>query len=587
MTHTDNMTVLFQHPYERLPSPHCNFNHPRSQPWPSHPDLPGFMYNIGTSLHESFPLLPQKLQGQEFETSPVLDQIVYPSPPPTSSQPKRSVPLPSVIGGAPSNLTTCQAIGGILDSPLVMHHNALKFHTPLSPPPTIPIQTLALPSTDSDPSSDLVQDQSNSSLQVSPRAVAISNRPDMVLQLLSPLSPELQTTRISDSPVPPKDCVLLSNPEGEQGRSSGAFDYSPELPVDGPSTGRPFLPLLEIPRSHDIPDYPWDHDTLDPPTMDVDREDPPSSSHPQILNTDSGVFDDDYVINTTFPHPSSPLIHSLQPLPDLDDIPPSHSPESPSLRSFTSLPDLDIHDDDDLFHSPLSSPGQQLLSLPGADTDDDLLPADLAPSSFIPELFPFVPSSPSSRSLLLLDDPNDIPPPRSPSPENFDIDLSAIGECSDPDLQKLIDLRNRSQAAERSARQVEAQMLERGAVHMRAEVRRVKKREKERSREISALLRLKLGDRIVVASTDEQRRGRSPKKMIASMAELVARMNFRRHDTFRPLANRKPVSPSHHYAGSPLSRSIDMDFTGEDSQSNHLPQRPLEFDNSQNLNGNR
>src|ERR1700761_3281534 len=61
---------------------------------------------------------------------------VYPSPPPTNSQPKRNVPLP----------TTTHEFGGILDSPVVLMKAPAP--TPLSPPPTIPTPTLALPPTD-------------------------------------------------------------------------------------------------------------------------------------------------------------------------------------------------------------------------------------------------------------------------------------------------------------------------------------------------------------------------------------------------------------------------------------------------------
>jgi len=107
-------------------------------------------------------------------------------------------------------------------------------------------------------------------------------------------------------------------------------------------------------------------------------------------------------------------------------------------------------------------------------------------------------------------------------------------------------------------------MLSQGAVHLRAEARRTRKREKERSREVGALLRLKLGDRVQVqpqttlsstSSGDDVSAG--PRRMISNLSQLVARMIFRRHETFRPLANRKTgvVAPRDGYVASPLSRS--------------------------------
>jgi hypothetical protein len=51
------------------------------------------------------------------------------------------------------------------------------------------------------------------------------------------------------------------------------------------------------------------------------------------------------------------------------------------------------------------------------------------------------------------DDPNDVPPSRSPSSENFNLDLE---ESSDPNLKKLSNLRKKSIAAERAAWQMEA-----------------------------------------------------------------------------------------------------------------------------------
>jgi hypothetical protein len=221
------------------------------------------------------------------------------------------------------------------------------------------------------------------------------------------------------------------------------------------------------------------------------------------------------------------------------------------------------------------TPSQHLLSLPGADTDDDLIPTDLSssPPNFFPDhsipssSVPFAPPpTGSGSSLLLINDPNDIPPPRSPSPENFDIDISLVHESNDPDLRKLYELRKKAVVAERAARQLEAQWLAQGAVHLRAEARRVRKREKERSREIGALLRLKLasaGGESSKASAAVTVNS-SPKRMISSLSQLVARMMFRRNEKFRPLANRKSASAPNDYVKSSLSRSVLAELNGAD-----------------------
>jgi hypothetical protein len=144
-----------------------------------------------------------------------------------------------------------------------------------------------------------------------------------------------------------------------------------------------------------------------------------------------------------------------------------------------------------------------------------------------------------------------------------------MDELTDPDVRKLYELRKKAIAAERTARQLETQMLAQGAVHMRAEARKARKREKERSREIGALLRLKLGekerDAERVNATKEAAENVivTPKRMITNLSQLVARMMFRRHETVRPLVNRKSAASPNDYVKSSLSRSVD-DLDGVD-----------------------
>lgn len=197
--------------------------------------------------------------------------------------------------------------------------------------------------------------------------------------------------------------------------------------------------------------------------------------------------------------------------------------------------------------------GQHLLSLPGAETDDNLLPRIAASS----RSFSFAPSQP----LLFIDDPRDVPLPRSPSPEDFDLCLSPE-DITDPELAKLFDLRKRSIAAERAARRLEA-LTEDVDLFTRAEARKIRKRERERSKEVGVLLRLKLGDRVEMCPQEQspecdpqshaRRRG-----VIGNMSQLVAQMVFRRNETCRPLAKRKTAN-AREYVRSTLSDAMITD----------------------------
>jgi hypothetical protein len=86
----------------------------------------------------------------------------------------------------------------------------------------------------------------------------------------------------------------------------------------------------------------------------------------------------------------------------------------------------------------------------------------------------------------------------------------------------------------------------------RAEARRVRKREKERGRELQALLRLKLGEEPdAMDCAGGGAKVKPGKTAIVSMPQLVARMIMKRRDTPRPFSPRKHDAP---YIFSPLSR---------------------------------
>lgn len=172
--------------------------------------------------------------------------------------------------------------------------------------------------------------------------------------------------------------------------------------------------------------------------------------------------------------------------------------------------------------------------------DTPLLPLLTLPND---EVTPFtLPSEPHNNSSLLLFD--DVSPPRSPSPETpDDIDPDC---CSDPQLQRLYDMRRLSQAAVRSAKQTEKQMMQVGELQQSAEARRQRKKEKERFKEVSLLLRLKLD-------------AASGKNVVYQMASLVANMFLRRHEAAKPLANLPLVRRSTSHPPSPLSQSFTLD----------------------------
>jgi hypothetical protein len=325
-------------------------------------------------------------------------------------------------------------------------------------------------------------------------------------------------------------------------------------------------------------------------------------------------------LNSLHTPPESPLLKTLDL--DTDD---AQLPSSPFVRPF-SLPEDDDNIEDQHTHHffdtqdsftddsipPPPSPGQSPSPLPSTDLED-VFHFTQPPET---DLFPYSPLHPPliTQSLLLLNDPNDVPPPRSPSPEPFYLDLSqfSFDGCTDPSIQRLCDIRKKSQAAERTARDLEAQALELGGpgVGARWEARQKKKQEKERGREIAAMLRLKLAEKGVrvddagsILGADvgytgggynagidgvqfdrsEGRMVKMKKNVIGSMEQLVARMLLRRNDASRSLVTRKTLEPFH--SKSPLSRrvvsvhgagdSMDMEEDDEDDWDLKLRSWPL------------
>lgn len=467
----------------------------------------------------------------------------YPSPVSTSSQPKQCVSLPSLLKG---DTEPCfeygSHFGGVLDSPVIIHHHLLSSRAPLSPPSTLPMSTLALPPMGHEDYLDQDRAESSRSARTSPMQDSDS--------LLSPLSPEWESNQISamSTPSSPEECYLLSRMPIDN-----LSDYERH---PGPSS-RPSLPRLDMSYDSSTTAL-WDMHSPSTEHMDIDYCDSPSSSDsslsPSPPHVDSLFHDDDHAF------PRTPMIRESPPLTYYD----TNILSSPSLRFFSSLPPSGKDDEDMMSFSP----GLPMLSLPDIDDEEDghLILPDLPFVDMTLDLSPSVLPSSSSRSLLLLDDPNDVPPPRSPSPENYTIDPGILNDLPDPELQTLNGLRKSLQDSERAGRLRETRILEDdGPLHLAAEARRDFKRDKERSREVSTLLRLKLDERGVKVEGDCQtspqrslsRPKLSKKQKMNNMDQLVANMILTRHAS-RPFS-RSTYLPRERLPPSPLSREIKPD----------------------------
>uniref|UniRef100_A0A0W0EYQ7 Major facilitator superfamily (MFS) profile domain-containing protein n=2 Tax=Moniliophthora roreri TaxID=221103 RepID=A0A0W0EYQ7_MONRR len=429
----------------------------------------------------------------------------YPSPPPSTSNPKRNVPLPTLTIGENiqehSSGESSQYLQGKYDA-------LFKPFIPLSPPDTVAASTSPLPLTDETDMESCHSDEDRHAL-------------------LSPLSPEWDSAPIEDLPTAvDSDGILLSGHR--------SIDHVGICTVDEPAPLRHdgyYIPMEKgaeltwTPQSPES-DEDYDMDYLHSPYS------PPSSPESDTTSPEEPIS-----FLPPFPYPSSPSIHP-------ENI--VDTPDSPSWRSLTSLPevavddfDMEAEDTDAAASLTPPSPSSRPLSLPGAELDEGIIdvPAGLS-------------ISPGKRqSLLLLDEPDDVPTPRSPSPDNFDLDPSAYASCSDPDVAKLIRLRRKAQSLERLAKEREEKMLNSGWMAARAEARKERKKEKERVKEISAMLRLRLEEKGVALVGEEmttspsQKKGKT-KRVISSMAHLVARMMFRRREVLdRPMVH-TPLPPS-------------------------------------------
>ena len=287
--------------------------------------------------------------------------------------------------------------------------------------------------------------------------------------------------------------TFLGEPENDD-----SFFSSPEVSPGADSIYQPLIEQYPSIPPHERHDYLLDDDddlsplTFSPPSLPLHLLSLSESSHqPDVKTSPIQPFNNYF----SFDYDSSPSTISV--------------PCSPSRRRSTTLPELEPTSSSSSYNSdlfglhksipsssdsplpPLSPdvdmecPVTRWRSFPGCETDDDLIPMELASKNYIPDpsisIPTTTPSSSSSSSgsrkssslLLWDDDRSDMPPPPlSPSPENFYLDPSVLAECGDEELQQVYELRQRTAKSE--------------------------KWERERCRELSALLRLKLDERGVL-----------------------------------------------------------------------------------------
>jgi len=343
---------------------------------------------------------------------------------------------------------------------------------------------------------------------------------------------------------------------------------------------------------------------------------------------DSNSSDDPYLDLGDFEQavaPPSPKRHTLPDLPDdVDFLDSSSVPMSPSRRSFAELPE------DTAVNEPSTSPpqspllaGQPLLTLPGAEPDNNLIVSETPVSEWSAASPPrgsglglFLPIQAASSNQPETSETHAIEP-------NLNFSREAIARVNALEFEKLKSVRRRTWVSERNAKEDEvlhakraehlagrlsvappvpsklADFDERGGVSAgadadetegppgepaqldesdektirtwllytearRAEARRVRKREKERGRELQALLRLKLGEDPDATEQAGSAKVKPGKTAIVSMPQLVARMMMKRRYTPRPFSPRKHDSPYIHspsrFELEPAAGDCDMDM---------------------------
>ncbi|PPR07080.1 hypothetical protein CVT24_010981 [Panaeolus cyanescens] len=301
----------------------------------------------------------------------------------------------------------------------------------------------------------------------------------------------------SDSSDPPLPAHLFDlEDERHASSSTSSPQRAPSIPLARTEANHIYPPLEEYPEHfqlHDITpmDLPshashhlYDHYDHEP----LSSEAGPSRKPISPLGTSSGSLFSSTPSELSFSNPFdvSPLLSFHYPSEWTPyDYP---VPCSPSRRRSRDLP---LPDSDPTQTRPSS--GIKLLSLPGAITDDDLIPASLASNNFIPDLEPISPPTPATAGLLLwgTDGPisdADLPIRRSYSPEP-DSDLNGLDS---KDLDELAERAGVDIDKEEVRRVYEMRTRKRSLSACSGLPHSQEKWEREQARELGLLLKLKL-----------------------------------------------------------------------------------------------
>ncbi|KAF9075395.1 hypothetical protein BDP27DRAFT_1314934 [Rhodocollybia butyracea] len=572
----------------------------------------------------------------------------YPSPPYTDSNATRRIPLPGSLSAHSDDIDTSQ-IGGVLDSPVVFQ----RAHSPpLSPPPTLPTLTTELPFGDDQTSTlisaPLALERHMEVIHSYNLALSLQTIPlGQESHLLSPLSPEFianphdayddEANAVAQSTAPfdlgPLGTLLLEEDESPISPSSMfEEDKCPWTPHSLYSTlgyidvGQEFLSHNHQDQRHlqSLCEYSMDH--FLPGIVSEQLGDFPYPSSPLIAHRELDLdgyssYFDHYGDYGGAPGSQSPCVRTLDLQEDNDE-----AELGLSLASFPA-PGVNI--------SPMPPPTASSLFSSECDWDPSSSTLDATTDSTIAV------SAPGS-SLLLLDvdfEYNEHAPMSLPSPssssissspdillESLDSRIFNLGEAdlgpeyvtlmSHPELQDdlraLLALRRQAQVAEKAAKcrehelemSMSLQEQERRNIspdvkitvpqmQEKFDVRSSRKRQKERCREIGALVSLTLfGESKPIteksssqqnsshmnsseASTKLSKKVSKKKRSITSMAQLVARMVLRRRDASTERFTSRQIGSVHHglcsppggsrpYTRSPLWQCVTVDDQADD-----------------------
>lgn len=453
--------------------------------------------------------------------------------------------------------------GGILDSPLMRTHSFLNCETPLSPPLTLPKSTMSLPAVEDEIEGYLpsplnqthdLPDQDDIFNSPSPLVGALTSSSQSSFNTLnsspslSPISPSLSEWFSQALSPPPRLRSLGSESFGEK-IGNGLF-ANPDCHYsnNGGLTKVELTPLHNFPapplsssQAHPVNSDPFFSTTICSSPISIYQEglDP--------IELGNKLFPVSLPLGEPFaeqapvecPYKVEQTAHQ----PELDDLGDAYidfpdslvnlaPPPSPSRRgSFADLPDDDLSlplaiqttqnmFDDTLVLSPPESPGLTLHSLPGADTDKNLIPVESASPKRASDRLPVL-----QTRLLIVEDDSTLhlsTDQRSLSPEPCDtLDTNMIDSQigGDNELKGMCGVMKRTKEREGAAKSMESileeeerviRSISRGknrdvdeAWNKLMIARRKSRRLKEKVQETATLLRLMLAEKGWKTEKDE------------------------------------------------------------------------------------